>query len=147
MKTLLTPLLLLILVSACDLSEKTIKKDADIMTQIREAGVYVPMDNEAKLTPLLEKSTKNVIAFMDRRHMNRSNYFLVDGEYLLSDDLKYMMIPIRHYNSIAYDYQRGRDMDAIIKNHALSKQGNSDKTDGYLLLNNKTNQVDGFQPW
>lgn len=147
MKTLLTPLLLLILFSACDLSEKTIKKDADIMTQIRKAGVYVPMNNEAKLVPLLDKSTKNVIAYMDAHHMNRSNYFLVDGAYLLSVDLKYMMIPIRHYNSIAYDYQRGRDMDEIIKKHELSKQGNSDRTDGHLLLNNKTNEVDGFQPW
>lgn len=144
---LLFTLLLTVFTSCNEKMEPSITFEPEVRSYIDSFGIYIRLTDRHKASKILEKEYDKVVAYMDDNNLNKENYFLLDGEFALSKDLNYIMIPIRHYESLKIEMKKARDMKPLIQKQIISKSGNLSGKDGYLILKLKSNKIDRFQLW
>jgi hypothetical protein len=137
----------LLLVVSCSPGVEKAPKKPEVTAYIRRQGVYVSASDKAAALKMLTDSYPKIVAFMEENDMPPADYYFVDGEFRVSQDAKYMMIPVRHYSSIEQEMRSGRDVSEAIRKHELSSQENPTGKDGYFLLEFPSNDVSGFQAW
>ena len=149
MKILFASICLLVIVFGCSTStqDPTISFDPKVQQYIKEQGSYIHLTDKQKAIAILEDNYDQLLNYMEENDLNKNNYFLLDGELSVSQDANYIMIPIRHYNSLKLEMEKGIDMKPIIKKQGVSKNGNPLGKDGYLILNIAVNKVERFQLW
>ena len=148
MKPFLILLFLLALLVGCNQKmESSITFEPKVRSYIDSFGIYIRVTDKHKASQILEKEYDKVVAYMDKNNLNKENYFFLDGEFSLSKDLNYIMIPIRHYESLKLEMKKGRDMKPLIEKQIVAKSGNLSGKDGYLILDIKKNTIDRFQLW
>lgn len=149
MKHFFFTFLSLICLAGCSLSNQdpTITFDPKVQQYIAKQNTYIRLTDKQKAMTILEDEYEKVLSFMEENDLNKDNYFLVDGEFSTSTDFKYITIPIRHYNSLKMEMERGIQVKRIPGQRSIPKIGNLSGRDGYLLLNLATNEIDGFQLW
>jgi len=148
MRSLLLSILLTSLF-ACQNSihEPTIPQTPTVLKYIQQQGVYVPLTDSSSSKKLLVDSYNEILEYMRKHNLNVNNYFLLDGEFTVSQDANYMMIPLRHYSSLKLEMEKGNDMSEVIKEQKVSKNGNLSGKDGFIIIKYPTNEVTTFQLW
>lgn len=140
--------LFLLIVTGCKSDmEPSISLDHKVKNYIDSFGVYIRMNDRQKTHKILGKDHAKILDYMKENGMNKDNYFILDGELALSKDLNYIMIPLRHYESLKKEMEKGRDMKSAIEQQKVSELGNLSGKDGYLILDIKKNKIDRFQLW
>ena len=123
-------------------SEKQVT-DAEVQKFINSKTNLILVSDSINAKKILDPYYKNTISYLSENGMDKRKYYLIENSITVSEDIKNIHIPLRHFESF-------REEIRVHKENSNSKAqititGNLSGKDGYLVINGSSNEVIGFK--